>query len=349
MNRLLALLFVIMFPQAHADSVGLLEQKLNSNPNDIVSRVKLAEVHLNNNEFQKTVDLLNAYTDQLPKSGFRVLAFAYSNLKKFDDEVRVLNIITARDEENHEWHMLLGQAYLKQAASLKNVNDEGSARNLTLGIQQLRKTLKLQPKFKPAFDLLLKTFIEQKSNNEARELLLEGVRVFGERPELFRELCRIDSNDGFLVQAVTNCKKSIELSPRYPDHYVFLVQALYDQKEELKAEKQVVAAAKKFPRSEYVQWAAGTLFLRKKNFPVAARYFQVAATLDPKSGRAQFGLAQALFESGRETEALEPFIKACKADRFTVDTFLAAGGRLKQAGKAELGSKYVQAASNCRL
>src|SRR5262249_22244096 len=152
--------------------------------------------------------------------------------------------------------------------------------------------------------------------------------------------------------AVSNCEESIKISTDYPDHYVFLVQALHDQKEDVRAEKTIVVAAHKFPNSEFVQWAAGTLFLRKKNYPVATRYFEAAAKANPGSGRAQFGLAQARFENGDPKGALDPFIRACKSDASTLETFLAATGRLKQqaGGHADTGiaAEYVKATNSCR-
>ena len=162
--------FLISF-SAFAQSAAVLEKKIQEDPDNIAARVKLAEVRLNEGQYAKAAELLNSYTDQLNSAGFRALAFAYSSLKKYDDEVRVLSIIAKKEEDNHEWHMLLGQAYIKQAAAFINSDQEKNQRLLTQGIQQLRQTLKLQPKYKPAFDLLLKTFIAQKANNEARELL----------------------------------------------------------------------------------------------------------------------------------------------------------------------------------
>ncbi len=327
-------------------NLSQLEAKIQADPDNVGARTQLAEIHIAHGRFAKAAELLDSYTDQLAASGFRALAFSYSNLKKYEDEVRVLNVIAAKEEENHEWHMLLGQAYLKQAGETKD-----HVRNsmlVTKAIQHLRMVLKIQKKYKPAFDLLLKTFLQQKAHNEARELITEGINNFGRRPDLYRELCRIDSNDGFLVQAVENCTESIQISPKFPDHYVYLIQALYDQKEEIRAERNAISAAKKFPSSEFVQWAAGTMFLRKKNYPVATRYFQTAVKAMPDSGRAQFGLAQSLYESGREKEALDHFIKACKLEPSSIDTFLSSGSRLKQTGKTELGNKFVQAANTCR-
>ncbi len=344
MVQLLALL--VFASLSFAQSVLQLEASLKKNPDDLKVRTQLAGFFAAENRHDKTIELLNPYTDQLNESGFLLLANSYDKKKDYANEVRTLNFLVIKDEENFKWHMLLAQAYLKQAST--TADEKRNKDLLTLGIQRLRRVLQLSPKYKPAFDQLLSTFLQQQANNEARELLMEGITKFGKRPELFRELCRLDSQDGFLVQAVGNCTESIKLTPDYPDQYVYLVQALHDQKEELRSEKTVVKAAKKFPESEFVQWAAGELFLRKKNYPVAARYFKVAVTAKPLSGRAQFGLAKALFESGAEEAALEPFIQACKLEPSSLETFMAATGRMKQKGNSELAQKFIKGSNTCR-
>jgi tetratricopeptide (TPR) repeat protein len=313
---------------------------------NIHARTELARSHFDAGKFDKVIELLNPYTDQLDASGFVMLAISYSNKKDFANEVRVLSIIAANQEENYKWQMLLAQAYLKQAG--QNPDSTNSAELLTEGIRHLRTTLKMSPKYKPAFDLLLSTLLQQKANNEARELLAEGISKFGPRPDLFKELCRLDAMDGYLVQAVEHCRESIKISTAYPDHYVYLVQALYDQKENIQAERLAVNASKRFPRSEFVQWATGTLFLKKKNYPVAARYFRTAVKAKPDSSRAQFGLAQSLFEQGQEAEALDYFVKACKADGSTNEVFHTYAGRMKLTKNSALAKQYVQQANTCR-
>jgi predicted Zn-dependent protease len=343
-NILFAVLFSFLgFAQ---NKVEVHEAELKRNPENVRARVQLARSHFDSGKFEKVIELLNPYTDQLDANGFLMLAMSYSNKKDFANEVRVLNIIAANEEENYKWQMLLAQAYLKQAGQNPNASNSGEL--MTEGIRHLRATMKMAPSYKPAFDLLLSTFLQQKAHNEARELLAEGISKFGARADLFKELCRLDAMDGYLVQAVEHCRESIKISPAYPDHYVYLVQALYDQKENIPAERAIVNAAKRFSKSEFVQWAAGTLFFKKKNYPVAARYFRAAVTAKPDSSRAQFGLAQSLFEQGQEAEALDFFIKACKSDPNTNEVFHTFAGRMKQTKNTTLAAKYVQNANNCR-
>lgn len=328
-----------------APSIPELEALLKMNPDKISARMQLADAQFKARRFDQVVALLNPYTDQLSDEGFLMLGSAYSQQKDYLNEVRTLSVISARKEADHRWHMLLAQAYIKHSSTLPK---DKQPPMLTLAIQNLRKTLELQPKYKPAFDLLLNTLLQQKANNEARELLVEGISKFGQRADLYRELCRVDSTDGYLVQALDNCRIAIKLAPTYPDNYVYLVQTLHDQGEHEAAERNVISAARKFPKSEFVQWAAGTVFIKKKNYPVAARYFGAGLRADPKAVRSEFGLAQSLFESGDEEAALEHFTKACAADKSTFDVFLAAGQKIKQKGNSSLGGKYTQGAYACR-
>ena len=340
-----AILILLLSFNCFAQSVADLESKLKSKPDDLIARIQLASAYNAQGNHDKVISTLNPYTDQLNANAFLLLAGAYAKKNDYQNEVRVLNFLASKEEENFQWQMLLGQAHLKQASVTKD--EAQKEKELTSGIQKLRRAMQLNPRFKPAFDLLLKTFVDQRRHNDARELLMEGITKFGRRPELFRELCRIDATDGFLVQAVSNCTESIKVSPNYPDSYVYLIQALSDQKENQQAEKEAIKAAKKFPKSDFVQWAAGMLFFRKKNYPVSLRYFETALAAK-NTPRNHYGLAQALFESGEEARALPHFVEACKSDATTVDTFMAAGGRLKQKGNYSLGTKFIQSASSCR-
>lgn len=340
------ILALILSSTANAQTAAEREAELVKKPSSIRLRQEVATLYAREGKPDKVIELLNAYTDLMDDGGFLLLASSYSNKEDYYNEVRVLKILCERDEKNYKARMLLAQAYMKLAN--KNPNAENYPALMTSGIQELRRVLSVNKKFKPAYDLLLNTLLQQRNNNEAREVLLEGIQLYGQRPELYRELCRLDSNDGFVQQAIHNCRESIKVSPNYPDHYVYLVQSLFDQDQDQAAEKAIINAAKRFPKSEFVQWAAGKLFMQKKNYPVASRYFQAAVKADSTMSRSRFGLAQSLFESGKEEEALEHFIAACKNDPTTLDVFLSSGGKLKQRGDTALGTKYVQAANTCR-
>jgi tetratricopeptide (TPR) repeat protein len=316
-----------------------------SGPAQLSDRLKLATREYESAHYDRVVELLNPYSEQLPKPGMLMLASAYSNKEKYDEEVRIIKVMVGRDENNYEWQMLLGHALMKQ--TMKSTPPEAVKALQISAIQAFRACLKLRPKFKPAYDDLLALLLEQKDHNDARELLSEGLEKFGRRPELMKEICRLDSLDGFVAQAVQTCKEAIALSPNYPDSHVYLVQSLFDENEHTAAEQQIVASAKRFPASEFVQWGAGTIFYRKHNYPVSARYYGQAAQIDPESSRSLFGYAQSLYESGQESAALPIFVKACKLKPSeVVETFFSAGSKLR-AKDNSLATKYKEQANIC--
>ncbi|MEK7356373.1 MAG: tetratricopeptide repeat protein, partial [Bdellovibrionota bacterium] len=73
--------------------------------------------------------------------------------------------------------------------------------------------------------------------------------------------------------------------------------------------------AKRFPASEPVQTTTGSLYLDKKDFAVAYRYYKQATKADPKSSRAWQGLANTAFELQKNQEALDAYGTACSLDR----------------------------------
>ena len=94
----LPLLSLILFSSlTFAQSVPQLEAALKKNPDDMKARERLAGIHAAKNEHDKTIELLNPYTDQLKDSGFLLLANSYAKKKDFTNEVRTLNFLVAKD------------------------------------------------------------------------------------------------------------------------------------------------------------------------------------------------------------------------------------------------------------
>jgi tetratricopeptide (TPR) repeat protein len=310
-----------------------------------MARTKLAMTEYAKGNYQKVIDLLNPYSEELNNYGLMLLANAYSKKTLYSDEVRVLHVLAGKNETNYEAQMLLAQGLEKQASVTR---DQETKTNIQKdAVQNYRAITNERPKYKPAFDSMLALLIQMNAASEARDTIAEGIQRFGKRPELMKELCRLDSTDGYVDQALTSCREAIKLSPAYPDNYVYLSQSFFDQKENNQAEQQLVNAARRFPASEFVQWSAGTVFLKKKNYPVAVRYYGQALRADPNSERATFGYAQSLFDSGREKEALDYFRKACRMDPTTVvEPFFAASSKLRQK-ENPLAQSYKEAASAC--
>lgn len=311
----------------------------------IATRLKIASREYEAANYDKVITLLNPYSEELPAPGLMLLASSYSRREKYNDEARILRTLVSKNEKSYQAQMLLGQALQKEA--MKITNQAAAEKVQTQAIHTLRTAVQLRPKFKPAFDALLDATKMLGNMTELRELVIEGIDKFGRRPDLLKEICRLDANGGFVAQAVLSCSDAVKSAPTYPDSYVYLAQALSDQNENTKSENAITKAANRFPASEFVQWAAGTVFMKKQNYPVSARYFGQAVKANPQSGRATFGYARALYESGQAKQALPFYVKACKLEPSKVtETFLSDGSRLRLKGDP-IGQQYKELATTC--
>jgi tetratricopeptide (TPR) repeat protein len=183
---------------------------------------------------------------------------------------------------------------------------------------------------------------------EARTVINDMTRKFGKRPELYNELCRLYSIDGFIEQALQTCHQAIQLSPQNAKNFVYMANSYKDQKEPEKAGKLLSNAAKRFPKSEFLQVAAGDFYQGQKNHPVAARYYEKAVALNPKMAEAQIGLARSLTETGRFKEAYPHFFAACRADSQTLPEFQEALVKVRQSGNSDLESQFSRGIYSCK-
>lgn len=317
------------------ESIPELEAQLKKNADHIKVREKLARAYLNTNQYDKVISLLNPYTEQISIPTRFDLASAYRGKNDSLNEVRALKNIAERDDTIFEAHYNMALAQMK----LKN---EAEA------IEELRKAININPGFKPAHDTLLSIFIKADNRYEARETLQEMIKKFGKRPELMNIQCRLLSIDGFNKQAITECQQAVLTSAQFPDNYIYLAQSLKDSDQEGESEKTLLHAARKFPKSEFVQWATGQLYLRKQNYPVAQKYFLKASAADAKSSRALFGLGESTVELGNYAEALDYYERACKIDPNLRDGILTAAAKLRQKKEESWAKKLSQKSLLCK-
>jgi tetratricopeptide (TPR) repeat protein len=345
-SRRLKLFILTCSISAHAQTVEELQKSLTANPDNIRMREQLAHLHADQKKWDQVIALLNPNTDVASPRGYLLLASAYHESKDFENVLRVIRLLSEKRPKDYHVHYMLGDARLKYAATLTDINDRQATENQ--GIESFRTAIRIKKAFRPVHQALVNYFLKVNLNHEAREQLQEMLKVFGQKGEIHADLCRLYSVDGFLSQAVRHCMRAMQLEPGFAESYVYLGQAYYDQKELEKAETTLVSAAKKFPNSEFVQYGAGQFFLKKSNFPVAIKYLKRAVDTQPGSARAQLALAQSLFESGMTAEALPYFVKACQLTTTAQTEVLGAAARLRLKGNGTLAGRYSQAAGGCK-
>jgi tetratricopeptide (TPR) repeat protein len=295
-------------------------------------------------QWKETIALLSPNMEKLSPKGSLMLASAYAETRDWFNVAKVFAGLSEKLPMDAEIFYAHGDALLKSAAS-GNPTERRNRENQA--VEALRKAIQLNRKFQPAHRALVNYFLASKMNNDAREGLEEMVEIFGERDEIFSDLCRSYTLDGFYAQSVNSCRRALELAPQMPDNFIYLAQAHFDHDEKQKAETLLLKAAGLFEKSEFAQYGAGQFFISKGNWAVAQKYLNAAVKNDPKSIRAHSSLGKACFELGQFTAALENMLIACKGRSALQEELLTAASRLRVKGDAKTAGQFAQAAVNC--
>jgi tetratricopeptide (TPR) repeat protein len=331
------LTLVLFNAYAAAPTIQQLEALLRAHPENIKTRESLSQLYVSKKNFDKVIEILAPYSNEISFVGLEQLALAYGQTKDSLDEIRTLTQLTEKDPKHFRPQYFLGLAYKH-------------ADKMTEAAQSLRKSIDLAPSHRPSYDALLEIFVSTKQNYEARVLLTEMVQQFGPKQDILTSQCKLFAIDGFLKEATSTCKKAITLGPMVPENHVYLAQTYYDLNNTQAAERIFMTAARQFKKSEFVQYAAGQYYFTEKNFPTAVRYLIEAVNLNPKSLRSQLTLANALYESKQYDAALVHYTQACRLDKSkeSVTQLKTAAARLRKENNSTNSEKYDIKASTCQ-
>lgn len=313
-----------------------LEELIKENPSNLTARQRLATLRAARQDHQGVVALLSPYTSEVDVPALLLLAQAYHKLEQYAQEVQTLQQVLLKAPNSSNAHLNLGLAHMANKQNEK-------------GIVALRKAIELEPKNKRAYEALLETFRGSKNNYESRMIVKDMIQRFGKKASYLSEMCRLNSEDGYIDEAIKACKKAIAKDPKNPANHTYLALT-YQNKRELKmAESILIRASRRFKKSELVQFTTGDFFLDKKAYSTAARFFDRAVKADGKSVRSQLGRAEAHFAIEGFDQSLESYLQACRLDkRQTRPKFLAAMAKLGYQKKSSHQMKWKRKAHLCR-
>jgi tetratricopeptide (TPR) repeat protein len=294
-----------------------------------------AEEYVNSGKYEQAVLMLKPKVDSLSRKGLMLLARAYAGQKDFLSEIRTLELCRAKSPRDYIVLTALGEAYLHVSR-----NDDA------VGIFQEARDV--NKKYRPAYDGLVRVLEKTAQTYEARIVVTDMLKIFGSGPALDSALCRLYAVDGFIEKSVESCKAAIESDPKNPENHIYLASSLKDQEDGNKATEILKKAAGRFPASEHIQSAAGSLATEKKDYISAYQYYKKASADDPKSVRALLGLANSSFKLQKNEESLGAFVKACELDRHNAARdFSGAIGELRTRKDLNWQSRFQNAMSIC--
>lgn len=302
---------------------------------DLEARIQKAQQHMDRKEYEAVVATLIPVNDTLPRTGLLLLARAYAAKSDTLNEIRALELCIAKNPKDYVVQTVYGEALIRS----KRAED---------GIVAFQEARRLNPRYMPAYLSLLKELEKKGERYESRNVVNDMIKIFGPKPEFYTDLCRLYGLDSFNEKTIEICEAAIEKDPKSPDNHVFLGLALKDREETERANQVLTHAAKRFPASESVQAAMGELYISKKDFVSAYNYYKRATTANPKSARAWVGYGNAAFELQKNQEALDAFVKGCKADRLQTKDFRLAIGKLRVRKDISWQVRYESGINECQ-
>lgn len=313
------------------------KRELEINPSSAEARAQLAIAYERSGDYTQMVETLSSHKDKIGRTGLVLLSRGYRKLARFNDEVAALELAIARYPKDPQLQTWLAGAQSRAGRKEK-------------AIEGYYKVKEAFPKYIPGYEGLLEELVKADSRAEARDLISDMIKRFGERGPWLSQLCALFTVDAFYDRSIETCNKALKKDRGNPMNPVHLATTFRETGEPDKAKKVLISAAMKIKRSEPIQTALGDYFVEKKNFVDAFRWYSAAIKADPKSYRAQLGFAQSAFELQKMEESIRGFTAICKMDRAkAVREFQTALGKLRQRSDFRWQGRFEDAiSSNCQ-
>lgn len=303
---------------------------------EVDAKIAEAQKQFNEKHYEASIRILTPIAELLPRSGLLLLARNYAATKETLDELRTLELCIAKNPNDYVVQTVYGNALVHT----KNRVEEG-----LVAFQEARK---INPRYQPAYEALLRELEKKGERYEARNVVTDMMKVFGEKPQFFTQLCRLYALDGFHEKSVESCEQAIATDPKVPENHVYLGQALKERDEIDRAKSVLSRASLRFPASEPVQTAMGDLYMSKKDYARAYDFYKKSSAANPNAGRAWVGYANASFQLQKNQESLNAYVKACKVDRQETRDFRSAIGVLRVRRDLIWQSRFESGINECQ-
>lgn len=317
-----------------SQKIKILESNLKKQPDNKRYRRVLAKLYLKSKQYEKAVEQYQLLLTENNLESYLNLAKAYRLDKNYLSEIRVLNQLIPRWPNYPNLYYLQANAYVK----IDKLDDAAI---------KYRKALAIQPKYENAYWGIFSLFELRKNSYEARLILLDMLKQFGDKPKIYTNLCRLYTKDSYFEEALSYCQVAVRLSSKTPDNHVNLGLTHQMKKNPVQAERILSNAARQFPKSAFAQESAGKVLETKENYEMATKYFRACTKLDKKRTECWKGYGRSAFQIGKYKESLRAYKVVCEIDRTILTEFKKQAALLRIHGKSDWHEKFTQGITNC--
>lgn len=306
---------------------------------------KEAVDYIKNRKNKKAVDLLESLEDSSPRS-LLILAQAYENQGDYENQIRILRKLINKNKKNGTYWLELAKGLRKLYFKTGLFKHREEAMNI------INEALTMDKKYHEKAYLEMLELLKYKEDSEETaytvlKLLQTLIREYGIKRIYIKDICKYFYMNKFYGQSLSGCKKAIKYDPKEPSNYVYYALSWKEREDQ---EKHLKKFAKKFPKSILIQTKTGHFFIEQKDYDNALPYFKKAVNISSDSAKAQLGLAQSLFYTGKEKRSYKHFLKACLLDKQNMLWFFKqAKSILNQKSKFKLGNTFQRGITKCFL
>lgn len=283
---------------------------------------------------EDVVTRLSPQVESLDREGLFELAKAYSNLGASESSIKVYTAALALDKNDLEAKTLIGAEQMRMGQE-------------KVAIQTLKEVIDSNKKFTAAYRVLGRIYEKRNNKYELRLLYQDLLKHDGEKAEYLLKLCELTTLDSYYDLSRQYCTRASQLDRNSPIPAVYLGLTAKDTGDATSADKQLKAAAEKFPSSILAQMSYADHLVSQKNFIAAYNYYKLAREIEPKNSAALLGLANSAFEIQKYEEALGLFSDNCKSDRTVMPHFRRATNTLRTNRLNTWLRKYEQKVEKC--
>lgn len=283
---------------------------------------------------EETVSRLSPQVESLDRNELFELAKAYSNLGASESAIKVYTAALSSNKNDLEAKTLIGAEQMRMGQE-------------KVAIQTLKEVIDSNKKFTAAYRVLGRIYEKRNNKYELRLLYQDLLKHDGEKAEYLLKLCELTTLDSYYDLSRQYCTRAGQLDKSSPIPAVYLGLTAKDTGDSASAEKQLKAAAERFPDSVLAQMSYAEHLVSQKNFITSYSYFKAARQLEPKNSQALLGLANSAFEIQKYEEALQIFFENCRSDRAVMPHFRRATNTLRTNRLNSWLRKYEQKVEKC--
>ncbi len=329
-----------------AHEIQALQKNVETEPNNIKSRLFLGTHFYNQNQWDKVILYLGPIAEQLPDPEVYKLAFSYLSIDDFRQSEAIANILLSRNEVKTSSYLLAIEVYSK---ILDKVENPVIRKPVHAKLFETLKTVqKADPENPKIYDIWL-----DKLEAYVEHYAFEGLRVMEDMkennikfyPRHISLQCKYNFMAKFTKETKISCKKAIVVQPNDPSNYIYLGQTHVNIGEEKVGKRMLASVGEKFSNSEEALYAAADSYHQSGNISAAFKYYQKASKYKNAQSEVFMGLAQTAFDLKKYGIALQAYTKHCLQERKLHHNFRRASGLLKD--QPEWQELYRQRMLDC--